>query len=243
MSLFRPKPRPDPLVEGVGPVNIIRSRRKTVALIVEGDGRVVVRAPYRLPQNLIEAFVADKAGWICQKRAELERRGGACGRSPAAAHRFAAGERFMYLGQSYPLQLVERQGPALALDEAFRLKGSAQAEAAQVFERWYKEKARELFTRRTGELARQHGFTVHTLRLSSARTRWGSCGTKGALNLNWRLIMAPPAVIDYVILHELAHLKEKNHSPRFWALVEKLAPDYKIQRQWLKANGRCLAWP
>jgi predicted metal-dependent hydrolase len=81
------------------------------------------------------------------------------------------------------------------------------------------------------------------VRLSSARTRWGSCGPTGALNLNWRLIMAPPGVIDYVILHELTHLKERNHSARYWALVAKLAPDYKTQRQWLKTNSESLSWP
>jgi predicted metal-dependent hydrolase len=243
MNPFRKKPKTDPGIEGVGPVQIIHSRRKTIALIVEHDGRVVVRAPYRLPHHLIEAFVFEKAGWIQQKRAELARREGVCGRPAGAARKFEAGEDFLFLGRSYPLQIVEHQAEGLALDEAFRLKRSALPGAAQVFERWYKIQARALFTRRVDELARQHGFTVRELRLSSARTRWGSCGAKGTLNLNWRLVMAPAAVIDYVILHELAHLKEKNHSLRFWALVEKLAPDYKIQRQWLKANGACLGWP
>jgi predicted metal-dependent hydrolase len=225
-------------------VQIIRSRRKTVALIVERDGRVVVRAPYRLPQNLIEAFVDEKAGWIRQKQAEMARRRTDCDRPPGgASRRFEPGESFLYLGQSYSLHLVEKQSQALILDGAFRLKRSAQPDAAQVFEGWYRAQARALYTRRVDELAQQHGFTVRALRLSSARTRWGSCGAQGSLNLNWRLIMAPPAVIDYVILHELAHLKEKNHSPRFWALVEKLAPDYKTQRRWLKTNGVCMGWP
>ena len=79
--------------------------------------------------------------------------------------------------------------------------------------------------------------TYGTVRLSSARTRWGSCSARGNLNFHWKLILMPPEVLDYVVVHELAHRREMNHSPRFWAIVEKVLPDYKERRRWLKENG------
>lgn len=222
---------------------LIRSRRKSVALIVERDGSLVVRAPLRLPQREIDAFVAKNAAWIQEKQAAARQRAETCG-GPPGEHRFAAGENFLFLGQAIPLQIVEAQAhPLTYTGQAFRLKRSALPRAGEFFEGWYKAQARADFTHRVEALAARHGFSVRSLRLSSARTRWGSCGAQGSLNLNWRLVMAPPEVIDYVILHELAHLKERNHSARFWALVATLAPDYKTQRQWLKTNGMCLSWP
>jgi hypothetical protein len=217
---------------------IIRSRRRTVALIVEPDGRLVVRAPLHARQADIERLVAYKADWIERKRAQFRL-------APQAAprRRFQDGERFPYLGQEYPLQIAARQSSPLVFDEAFHLAHSALPQASQVFEAWYRRRGRELFTQRAAHFAHLHGLRYTSVRLSSARTRWGSCGAKGSLNFNWRLVMAPPDVIDYVIIHELAHLVERNHSPRFWARVAAMMPDYKVQRSWLKTHSASLSWP
>lgn len=228
---------------------LIRSRRKSIALIVEPDGRLTVRAPLRLPQEAIEAFVLGQASWIAARRAELRRRQERCGR-PSGGRRFQPDEDFWYLGAQVPLRLVAGQKEGLVFSGAtagepgeFLLRRSAQPQAAALFERWYKKQARAYLSTHLEGLAARHGFHFNAWRLSGARTRWGSCSSQGTVSLNWRLIMAPPAAIDYVILHELAHLKERNHSRRFWTLLEKLCPGYKAQRQWLKDNGECLAWP
>lgn len=225
------------------PYKLIRSNRRSIALIVEADGGLTVRAPLRLPQAAIEAFIQEKSAWIVEKQANARAQSELSGRPPGGARRFEPGEKMLYLGQPYTLELVDRQAQHLTFAQGFRLLKSAQPRAAQVFEAWYKAQARQYFTRRAGELARQHGFTYSSLRLSSARTRWGSCSARGTISLTWRLIMAPPAVIDYVILHELAHLKQRNHSARFWTLVETLDPEYRPHRSWLKQNGESLYWP
>ena len=94
-----------------------------------------------------------------------------------------------------------------------------------------------MLTERVEFFAHAQGFKVKKIRISSARTRWGSCSAKGTLSFTWRLVMAPPDVIDYVVVHELCHLKELNHSKAFWAQVEAILPDYKTRRKWLKDNG------
>jgi len=122
----------------------------------------------------------------------------------------------------------------------FKLKKSAQPQAASHFERWYKKQARKVLSERVEHLAQKHGFEVNKTRISSARTRWGSCSQKGTLSFTWRLVMAPLEVIDYVVVHELCHLKEMNHSKASWAQVEAILPDYKKHRSWLKKQGRNL---
>lgn len=105
---------------------------------------------------------------------------------------------------------------------------------------WYKKEARRVFTERLNYFAQLHDLTYKTLRLSSARTRWGSCSRRKSINLNWRLILAPPEILDYVVAHELSHTVHMNHSKRFWAQVEAMMPNHKIQKKWLKEFGPTL---
>lgn len=104
----------------------------------------------------------------------------------------------------------------------------------------YRKAAREYFPKRVSHYAHILGVTYGKISIRDQKTRWGSCSSEGNLSFNWRLILAPPDVLDYVVVHELCHRKEMNHSPRFWSLVESLMPDYKKQRKWLKENGRKL---
>ncbi len=217
---------------------LVRSKRKTFALIVEGDGSLVVRAPLRASRAQIERIVEQKAEWIRARQEQVRR---AAQQFPP--RRFAEGEPFLYLGQSYPLHVVEKQSVPLVFDGALRIARPALPDAARLLEDWYRRQARQLFEGRVALYARQHGFTYRQVRLSSARTRWGSCGPKGDLNFTWRLVMAPLAVVDYVVLHELVHLVEKNHSPRFWSRLAALFPGYRAPRAWLKDNGAALHWP
>ena len=120
---------------------------------------------------------------------------------------------------------------------------SAQGQAAQLFEQWYRQQARTVFTERVELYAQKYGFEYAKIRISSARTRWGSCSSKGTLSFTWRLVMAPLEIVDYVVVHELSHLREHNHSKAFWAQVAAILPDYKSRRKWLKVNGTNFHWP
>lgn len=107
-------------------------------------------------------------------------------------------------------------------------------------EKRYREAAKEYFPKRAEFYAQQLGVSYDRIRIAEQKTRWGSCSSKGTLSFNWKLMLAPPKVLDYVVVHELCHLKEMNHSPRFWKLVEEMIPNYKEYRKWLKENGNTL---
>jgi predicted metal-dependent hydrolase len=212
---------------------LFRSRRRTIALIIEDNGSVTVRAPLHAPDTLIQQFVDSKTGWVEQKRKQAQDQ-------QSLKKKFVQGETFLFLGHSYPLRFVDRQRPVLALDADFSLSRNAIPRAELAFERWYRAQAAQMIGERTQAYAHQFGLRYQRLRISSARTRWGSCSSSGTLSFTWRLIKAPLEVVDYVIIHELAHLKVRNHSKQFWAEVEKMLPTYKKHRDWLKKNGKFL---
>ncbi len=199
---------------------LIRSKRRTLSLIVEIDGTLTVRAPLRMKEADIRRFIEAKKSWVKRKQAQTRE-------EAVIPHQFVDGETFWYLGQEVPLRIVPNGKPALVMDGFFKLAESARSQAQSVFEAWYKKQARALLTERVEFFAHAQGFKVKKIRISSARTRWGSCSAKGTLSFTWRLVMAPPDVIDYVVVHELCHLKELNHSKAFWAQVEAILPDYK----------------
>lgn len=213
---------------------LIRSKRKTVAIIVQRDGKVIVRAPLKASERQIRQFVESKIGWIAEKKAQMQ------DQSPALQKKFIAGERFPYLGQEYALSVVPGAKAGLRFEAGFSLNQNSQAEAALLFEKWYKAAARKVLTERVRLYAQKFGLKYQKIRISSARTRWGSCSSRGALSFTWRLVMAPLEVVDYVVVHELAHLRVQNHSAAFWAEVAQMMPDFKRQRDWLKKNGRFL---
>ena len=218
------------------PYKIIRTSRKTIALIVEPDGSLVVRAPKRVSDREIERLVKHKEKWIKTKLKEIERI-----RVYLKPKEFVDGENFWYLGKTYPLKIVNDLQPPLALGRKFYLDKSAIPHARELFTEWYRERAREEVTRRADYYAQRYELPYRRIRITSARTRWGSCSSTGNLNFTWRLVMAPPKVIDYVVAHEVAHLKIKNHSKSFWRQVERIMPDYKRPKVWLKDNGNQLA--
>ncbi|MFZ5922567.1 MAG: M48 family metallopeptidase [Chloroflexota bacterium] len=215
---------------------IVRSKRKTIALVVQPGGRLVVRAPQRATLKQIRAVVERHTAWVEARMKEME--------SLPAPRTFTGGSGLPYLGQDYPLRLAPGPGSGLRFDgDSFTLTDGAAARAASLFEAWYRRQARKVFTERVRHFAAGHGFEYGKLRISSARTRWGSCSSQGTLSFTWRLVLAPPEVVDYVVVHELVHLRVKNHSPDFWRAVEAILPDYKSRRKWLKANGESLHWP
>ena len=144
------------------------------------------------------------------------------------------------MGAQIPLRVVEKQRAALILKDEFLLANQARDRAPEIFEAWYKAHALKVIGERVQLLAANHGFKFEKLRITSARTRWGSCSSRGTLSFTWRLVMAPLEAVDYVVIHELTHLKIKNHSPVFWAEVARLMPTYKLGHEWLKKNGHLL---
>jgi len=213
---------------------IIRSQRKTLALIVKPNGSLIVRAPYRIAETSIREFVEDNALWIEKKQAEVQEI------IPLPPKQYILGDIFMYLGNAYPLEVVKGQEQPLLLEENFKIAASAQSYAALAFERWYRRQARDILNEHVDLYAKQYNLQYKKIRITSARSRWGSCSANGSLNFSWRLIMTPIEVVEYVVIHELVHTVFHNHSKRFWKKVQKIMPDYKERRKWLRKNGQRL---
>ncbi len=202
---------------------LARAKRRTLTIVVQ-RGRVEVRAPRWTPIAEIERFLAEKEPWIRRRVAESRRE------TPAFAWR--QGERLPVLGE--PLELVidgsspdtRRVGESLHV--AGRI-GSPPELRTKVIE-WLRQQAKAVFAERVAEYAPRLGVAPPPLGLSNARTQWGSCNARGRVLLNWRLIHVPLRLVDYVVAHELAHLREMNHSSRFWALVEQAYPGCRAAR-------------
>jgi len=209
-----------------------RSARRTIGLAIDHRG-LRVGAPLRARQGDIEALIQQHGQWVLDKLATWR------DRPTVAKLPIADGTSLTLLGA--PLTLtVTPIGRARWQwqDDRLHLWPTATVDAAQLLERALREKAREVFAQRLALQAPRLGVAPPPLRLSSARTRWGSCSHHGGISLNWRLIFMPLAIIDYVVCHELAHLREMNHSPRFWSVVEQLCPDWRAQRLALRHQAR-----
>ncbi len=203
---------------------IIRSRRKTFALVIKPDGSLVVRAPQRATRVQVEQVVADHEDWIRKKQEQVKR-------ERVQPPVYQEGEQFYFLGQRYPLEIADNPPQPLSLNGRFVLEKKWQGQAERVFEAWYRWQAKKLLPERVKVYAERYGYQPAGVGITGARTRWGSCSSRGSLNFSWRLVLAPIEAVDYVVVHELAHLKHRNHSKEFWAEVARMCPDYK---QWLK---------
>ncbi len=189
------------------------------------DGQVVVLAPRCLPDLQIEDFIQRHADWL---RRQLNR-------LSAFADPWREGGRLPYLGGS--LRLARAEGLVAPYHAGGRLLVADPATARQAVLTWYRAEAKAILGARLTSLCAAHALALPPWRLSDARTRWGSLSVRGVVGLNWRLIMTPPSVIDYVICHELAHFRERNHSPAFWREVAALCPDHAAARRHLRQNG------
>ena len=217
---------------------LIRSHRKTIGLQITNDARLIVRAPYLASEDFIQKLIHRKESWINNKLDYFKQR-----QSKVLIRNFQPGEEFLYLGQCYPLVVMENLPKAIILDNSLTISPVVLDNARDHLECWYKAQALEYITQRTRYYAQIAHLKYSSVRINNATTRWGSCGYKNTLNFTWRLIMAPVRVVDYVIIHELMHLKQKNHSHQFWTEVAFMMPDYKQDERWLKHNGHLLAWP
>lgn len=211
-----------------------RSRRRSIGLSVDHRG-LRVGAPLRARVGDIEALLHQHAAWVLDKLASWRER------PPPAQFQVHNGQYLNILGEARCLEIgtARRAGGSLAPGQ-LTLRCPNAADAPRYLEKLLREEARRHFAERLAHFAPQLGVALPPLRLSSARTRWGSCNARGLIALNWRLIFLPSAIVDYVVCHELAHLKEMNHSPRFWAVVESLCPDWQALRRALREQGRQL---
>lgn len=210
-----------------------RSRRRTLAILVK-QGRVEVRSPRWTPIAEVEAFLREKERWIRRRMDEA--------RLPPPRIAWREGERLPFLGEELRLRFfagdaVCREGNVLQIP--LGKVSSPPLLRASVIE-WLFEEAKALFADRIALYAPRLGVRLPEVRLSRSRTQWGSCNAHGRVLLNWRLIHVPLRLVDYVVAHELSHLRELNHSPRFWALVEGVYPDCRAARRELNRLEKTL---
>ena len=208
-----------------------RRPRRTVGLKITADG-LVVHAPKRIFEFQLHQILQQKSNWILSKLQAREA-------NHVAKVEWVNGEHLLYLGQDIQLQITpSTSNKALVFDQNTLSIASPQQFNHAVLGRkviqWYKKQAAIDFSRRLEILAAKLGVATPPLTLSNAQSRWGSCNSRGEVRLNWRLLQAPPHIINYVICHELAHLKQMNHSAKFWAVVESLFPNYKVAEKELK---------
>ncbi len=218
---------------------IVRSknRKRTMTLKVERNGTVVILVPERTPKEEIHRFFKSKVPWIAKKLKEYEELIGKIG----GPRKYVAGERFFYLGEEYPLEVTEGKVARLTLSRGiFRLCNDHNADGREMFLTWYKTRAREIFAERVAFYGRQLNLVWNGIRITSARTRYGSCSSDDRLSFSYRLVMAPYDIIDYIVVHELAHIAVKNHSRTFWEYVERVMPDYRRRKSWLATRGYLL---
>ena len=209
-----------------------RSRRRTIGLAIDQRG-LRVGAPLQARLGDIEALIREHGQWVLDKLADW--------RSRPTPERLAVSEGVVIFALGEALTVTVTPGSRqrwLSSDQKLHLFVPPAVEARVVLEKALRDKARRVFAERLARYAPQIGVPAPPLRLSAARTRWGSCSHHGGISLNWRLILMPLPVVDYVVAHELAHLKEMNHSPGFWSVVQQLCPDWRARRLELRQLAR-----
>lgn len=215
---------------------IIHSKRKTFCVELKRDGSLVVRVPEGSSVEAIQNAIDSKMRWILKQRAEIYKLD-----ISDKPKKFVDGEKFLYLGVVYPLSVDGAEGAELVFDgQKFVLSKEHRSQAREVFVEWYRERAERHITERVRQYSSQYNIPYSKICITNAERRWGSCNNKGSLRFSWRLAMAPQDVIDYVIVHELMHIKHLNHSRAYWQEVIAVMPDFKQKKRWLFKHGNRL---
>lgn len=213
------------------------AKRRKLTITVERDRSVVVHAPAGMPEDKIRDVVELKRQWIYVKKGHPQK-------YHALPHppgkEMISGESALYLGRQYRIEVVKSSVSEVRFAQRFFIPAIQGEKRVKALREWFIGKAKEKIIPRVRIHARALGVDISAIKIVDNRFRWGSCTLNDNVNLNWRLIKAPMFVIDYVIVHELAHLIEANHTPRFWNIVRAQAPTMEKAKAWLKENGQLL---
>jgi predicted metal-dependent hydrolase len=210
---------------------VIRSRKRTtVGIQILPDGTIKVTIPYFFPKSHVSKILEEKKEWIQNARTKMLSR----------QQKKTPEGTYLYLGKQYSLAIRPGQKELIEFSDKLYVANYNEKFFKTYLISWYKQQARKVIVERVNHYAKIAGLKFKSIALTSATTRWGSCSSNKTLNFNWKLIMAPIEVIDYVVTHELAHLTEMNHSKSFWETVRKMYPLYREYRTWLKRHGDAL---
>ncbi len=217
-----------------------RSKRAKNIRITVGDDGVVLTLPERTAERHGHAFIDERAEWINRTLAKIE-----AADEIVASRSLTDGSSVPFVGVDLTLRILE--GPsgrvthkAAAGELWVRVPDRRRETVAAALERWYRRQARELFAARLDACVERNGTSYERVAVRDQKTRWGSCSSSGTISFNWRLLLAPEAVLDYVVEHEAAHLEVRDHSSRFWDLMEARVPEWRESRLWLKRHGSTL---
>jgi len=219
-------------------IDIMRTQRRKSISITIADNRVKIAVPYHLPQDQIDQLLKNKSKWIKEKlfvQSQIQ---------PARKKDYVSGEDFLYLGRHYRLKVLLGKKYLVELKNGYLTvyvkDKSKTAKTKRLIKQWYLKQASIYLIKKTEQLASTLSLTFNFSKVREYKSRWGSCSTSGNIFYNWRLVMAPPKIIQYVVFHELMHLKEHNHSPKFWKMLRSAYPDLDTAKQWLVYNGHTL---
>ena len=220
------------------PYSVIRSERSTADIVVERDGTIVVRAPHTIDDDAVREIVRSKLYWIYKTLAEWKE----LNRS-RVVREYRNGESFLYLGRAYRLSLTNNQDDDLMLKGGrFHLRRELLAaddptSVRAAFRQYFTERGELRINDRVRYFAPKVGVAPGAVSIRELGHRWGACSSSGALSFHWKCMMAPATIVDYIIVHELSHLHERDHTDAFWNEVDKVLPDYRDRRDWLRRNG------
>ncbi|UDQ99056.1 SprT family zinc-dependent metalloprotease [Lentisphaerota bacterium WC36G] len=209
------------------------ARRKRMAITVNDQFEVIVKASLNEKLAVIEQFVKDNHSWITAKKKQLKN---VCG----SKKKFVNGEKFYIQGEPFSLMFDDKQLASIKIcseKNIISIAARYRKNSAEIINKWYLRNASNYLINRAEELLILHKLRYQSIRIKETKSQWGSCSADGKLSFNWQLFLLPKEVIDYVIIHELAHLNELNHSALFWLEVEKMLPDYQSHRNFLRKNG------
>ncbi len=213
------------------------SKRKKFTITIERDRGIVVHAPNHATDKEIARIVEAKRHWIYEKTRHSQKY---TEHPHPPGKELVSGESALYLGRSYRIEIVSIESEHIQFDQRFLIPATRLSRKKGAMRDWYISRAKERILPRVSKKAGDLGVSFGKARIVDHKYRWGSCTVNNNIHLNWRLIKAPVFVIDYVIAHELAHLLEPNHTPRFWNIVSTQVPNMDRARSWLREHGQIL---
>lgn len=213
-------------------VDVVFTNRKSIALFVDSSSNVKIRCPFKTKKTFLIEFLDKHQSWV-EKRLQRVKK--------IKKRTFSNGSIFLFLGKEYPLEIKLCEKNSVKL-QAGKLKVCCQdlCNVKVYIQCWYRLQANRFFPQQTRRVAKKMGANFASIKITSAKKRWGSCSSRGNICINWKLIQAPISIINYVLIHELVHTIFHNHSKAFWEKVKQVCPKVEERKRWLKDNGNLL---